>query len=368
MGIKATKSLFAVAIILILSESFFCVIEDREKEIGFFIRIDPRMELLSTIQILTDLPHMNQMTPFQHQYYHDVQEYFNPYRGHAAVLWFNKHRKMDWNGDTPVRAMLHLSDPPNIKLVIPFTPYLKGRAGGEDILSQMVPLLNQFVRDTHFMEFWKKQQPFYAEFIKRIQGLVPFKEYIQLITDLYGEEKAKYIFTPVPLFLTGGWGLQIETEEGKISFYIGGPHRIEGGFPMYNKNRVRYLVFHEFGHSFVNPIVHDHMDQINKYDYMYEYMQEDMAKLTYQSWEVTVFEHIVRAGETILLELAGFERESRNAFASSVYKGFRLLPQFKQKMELYLQSREKYPTFRSFFPEMLKVFAEVDTSKWKKGA
>jgi hypothetical protein len=110
------------------------------------------------------------------------------------------------------------------------------------------------------------------------------------------------------------------------------------------------------------------MDQINQYQYMYEYMKEDMAKLTYHGWETTVHEHMVRAGEVILLDLAGFERQSQVAFRSSVNKGFRLLPQFKQKMEIYLKSREKYPTFRSFFPEMLKVFQEVDTSQWKKGA
>jgi predicted DNA-binding protein YlxM (UPF0122 family) len=186
------------------------------------------------------------------------------------------------------------------------------------------------------------------------------------MTEFYGEKKAKYIFIPVPIFMNGGWGLRIQTVEGEISHYIGGPHGLQGRFPVFNKDRLRYLVFHEFGHSFVNPLVHEHMNQINKYKHLFSYMKEDMAKLTYPNWEVTVFEHIVRAGETLLLEIAGFKDQSQRAYQRSINSGFVMLPQFRDKMVLYQKNREKYPTFRSFFPELLEVLQDDYNFSHKK--
>ena len=350
---KASIIILAILIFLYPPNSVF------SENSQFEIKIDPRIELLAVIQSLTSWPEMGLFTTLNFTYYEDIKSHFAPYKHHAAVKWFNENLMRGWIYNAPPMAMLFLSSPPEMRTITPFSDYLLKRGGGEENLNRMVNLMNQFVKDSHFMRFWNEHQPFYKEFIERVKQLIPFDEYAQLMMDFYGEEKAGFVFIPVPLFHSGGYGVQIESERGQIPYFFGGPLKLEVGFPVYDAAELRVLVFHEFGHSFVNPVVYDHASQLNKYEDLYQYIKKEMSSQGYGSWLSVCHEHLVRTGESFLLELAGFPDASKNNFEADLDSGFVLLPFLREKMEMYVNNRGKYPSFRSFFPEIIKVFEEI---------
>lgn len=350
---KVRITIFATLILLYSSNPILSL------NSGIEINVDPRIELLAVIQSFTDWPRIGAFTTLNFKYYEDVKSYFAPHKDHAAVKWFNINLKKGWNYDAPPQAMLYLSSPPEMKTIIPFSNYLLKRGRGSENLGKMINLLNQFVVDSHFMRFWNEHKPFYMELIKRVKKLIPYDEYSKLMMNFYGEEKAHFVFIAVPLFHRGGYGAQIETEKGKISHFFGGPQKLENGFPTYNAASLRALAFHEFGHSFVDPIVYAHASQLNKYKDFYQYMKKEMSSQAYGSWLAVCNEHLVRTGVYFLLESAGFPEESKNNYKNNLARGFKLLPFFKKKMETYVNNRDKYPSFRSFFPEIIKVFEEV---------
>ena len=159
-------------------------------------------------------------------------------------------------------------------------------------------------------------------------------EYNQLMKDFYGEEKANFVFIPVPLFHRGGYAALRETKEGQVVYCIGGPHKLENGFPVYESKIIRFIVFHEFGHTFTKPVVNEYEDQLNKYKHLFKYMKKSMKKLTYTDWITTCDEHFVRCGEYFLLRLAGFPEESQESYERDLKQGFLLLPFLKEKMEI----------------------------------
>jgi len=336
------------------------------QESGFTLNVDPRLELLSVIQSLTNWPNIGGFTKFDFQYYRDVKSYFSPFKNHAMIKWYDDNLKRNWGYNAAPAAMLSLSNPPDIKLVEPFPEYIVKRGRGEENLNRMVELMNQFAIDTDFLKFWEEQQPFYKDFIDKIKEQVPYKKYNQLMKDFYGEEKANFVFIPVPLFHRGGYAEERETKEGKVAYFIGGPHEIEDDFPVYDNKIIRWLVFHEFGHSFTKPIVNEYEDRLNEYKHLFKYMKKSMKELTYTDWITTCDEHFVRCGEYFLLRLAGFPEESQQNYELNLKQGFLLLPLIREKMEVYVKTRTKFPSFKEFFPNFFEVFETVEPDLKKK--
>jgi len=353
------KTLLAL-ILLLTNLLLFYSLPGESQTGGFQIRVDPRVELLAVIQSLTKWPDVGAFTRLEFDYYEEIKDYFKPYKKHPAVKWFDDNLIKGWNYDAPPRAMLHLTNPPDMKIAVPFTEYLTGRGNGAENLNKMVELMNRFVEESGFMKFWQDNQPFYTEFIERIKRQIPFEKYTHLMEDFYGEKKGDFVFLPVPLFHGGGYGGQLETEKGKIAHYFGGPHEVKDGFPVYSVPHLRTLVFHEFGHSFVNPVVYDNGEELDKYKEFYEVMRKTMQSMAYGDWLTVCHEHLVRTGEPFLLRAAGFPEESEENYKNNLSRGFKILPFFTEKMEEYIQQRDKYPTFRSYFPEIIKVLDEIE--------
>lgn len=355
-----TSAIFILVIGIIMNLSCF----GQKTETVFKIGVDPRLELLSIIQSLTNWPNIGGFTTFDFQYYQDVKSYFGEYKNHPMVKWYDANLKRNWGYNAAPAAMLFLSNPPEMKLIEPFPEYIIKRGKGEENLNRMVDLMNQFVKDTDFIRFWEEHQTFYEEFEQKINDKIPFEEYIQLMKEFYGEEKANFVFIPVPLFLRGGYAA--DTNEGQVVYFIGGPHKLEDGFPVYDSKILRMLVFHEFGHTFTKPVVNEYEDLLMKHRHLFKYMKKPMKELTYTDWITTCDENFVRCGEYFLLRLAGFPEESQEGYERDLKRGFLLLPFIRGKMEIYVNNRNKFASFKEYFPSIIESFDEIEPTFQKK--
>jgi hypothetical protein len=124
--------------------------------------IDPRLELLAVVQHLSGYgDRYGLITSFDFPYKKEVAAYFSQYKDQAAVKLFAEMSKAGFSYDAPPNAMLYLSNPPELALHMPFSDYLKERAGGGERLEKFVQALRDFARQSKFIEFFKIHESLY---------------------------------------------------------------------------------------------------------------------------------------------------------------------------------------------------------------
>lgn len=351
------KTILPLCLALCLIFAAACNTTDQTNSSAFEIKVDPRIELLSILLNYSDWPYFGKFDDTTYGYYRDVREHFDSFKDHPAVAWFNQASE-NWNLDDPATVMLWLSPPPDMKLVNPFPLHPTSKMDTSDVKA-LAEMLNRFAKDTDFESFWQSHQSFYHDYVNTIKDVVPFDSLINIMTAFYNEDKSHFVYIVAPLFNRVSFGPQLVTDEGVIPHFISGPHSIVDGRPTASAKTMRMLIFHEFGHSFVNPVCESYRQQIMANSNFFGYMKDDMSAIAYPDWFPTFHEHVVRAGESILLERAGYITEARENYKRNFRLGFALLPFITQKLEYYGDHHDQYPSFRDYFPELLKIFDEI---------
>jgi hypothetical protein len=342
---------------LFLWLSYFIAVPFAHAQSSRNISIDPRIELLAVVQFLS----LYQLiTSLDFPYKRSVSEYFSPFRNHPAVSIFKQMSALSFNFDAPPAAMLFLSNPPDLDIQIPFSDYIKQRAGGEERLNQFVEALRDFAVESQFMVFFSAHEVTYLQIVDNTNYELEWFDYLTPLETYCGWKLHSYNLILAPLF-SGGFGPRIERPDGTYDAYvIIGPSRIKNDLPDFgDKQDLVNLLWHEFGHSYVNPLCDKFIEQINKYSRLYQPISNWMKMQAYDTWRVCVIEHINRAITIRLNDLefgseAATKRMNYDKSCCFLYIGF-----LCERLELYEIQRGKYPTLQEFFPELLKVFQEI---------
>ena len=189
------------------------------------------------------------------------------------------------------------------------------------------------------------------------------EEYTNQIND-------RYVISPEPLFITGGWrgiGPSIKTDDISIAYQLISPSdKIDltnfstdsvKQFGYKDKEFIRNLCVHEFGHSFVNASFYN--QEISDYIQFHEAQLTKEIKETMQqegmgSLTGYLVEHVVRLLEIRIASIY-FGNENAQKIRSE-NKGFVFLAEMENKLiDEFEKNREKYPTYADFIPELIKV-------------
>lgn len=325
------------------------------------VAVDPRLELLAVVQLLSGYgERLGLITRFDFSYKRDVIEYFSAYNNHRAVQLFAEMSKDGFSFDAPPAAMLYLSDPPDLNTKLPFTDYLKRRAGGQKRLNQFVNSLRDFAKQTQFVVFFKSHQGTYQQIVADGRSKMEGIDYIGTLENYYGLEHHSYNIILVPLFV-GGFGHRVERADGTCDIYnICGPMNIEENLPVFGTvESFRGLAWHEFGHSFVVPTMDKLVSSLAKYSSLYDPISDRMKKQAYGTWETCVNEHLVRAVTTRLAYREMGKEAGEKALLHEKTKGFFYVEALCKRLEKYENERNKYRTFADFSGELIDVFKEL---------
>jgi hypothetical protein len=326
------------------------------------IVVDQRIELLAIVQTLSNYQEkFGLLTGFDFPYKRDVILFFSPYKKHPAIEIFNKMSSNSFNFDAPPTLMLYLSNPPQLELELPLTDYLINRGGGEEQLLDFIKALRDFARESQFELFWNSHKGTYEEIVAYVQKQIKGNEYIADIEEYYGMNQNSYTIILSPLFQSGGYGPRVERKTGLYDIYnITGTNSIENGFPRFgSSDHLKYIAWHEFSHSFVNPITSNYSKEINKYTKLYSPISNHMRSQAYPDWETCVNEHIVRA-ITIRLSYLKINQEAEdNALLNERKLGFFYVPALCEQLKHYESNRYKFKTFVDFYPELINVFEDL---------
>jgi hypothetical protein len=332
------------------------------------VTVDSRMELLAVVQFLSGYgKRYGLIARSDFPYKQDVKEYFLEYKSHPVVKLFDKMSAKGFSFDAPPAVMLYLSEPPELTVQLPFTNYLTGRAGGSEQLDKFVDLLRDFAKETEFMAFFKAHEESFRQITANARKKMKGTNHVKILEDYYGMRQNSYNIILVPLFV-GGYGPRIKRTDGTYDIYsILGQMKLKDGLPVFgSESSFRYVVWHEFSHSFVNPTTAKFDREIDKYKALFEPISGKMSRQAYGNWQTCVNEHIVRAVTTRFTYREIGSDAGLRALNSERNRGFAYIQALCDRLVDYERHRDKYSTFVDFYPELIKVFkkfSEKDPGK-----
>jgi hypothetical protein len=325
------------------------------------ISVDPRIELLGVVQYLSGYEERTGLiTDYDFEYKSELDSFFSDFRDHPAVRKFDSISSKGFSFDAPAAAMLYLSNPPELKVVRPFSAYLTGRARGEKNLMDFVEKLRDFAVESKFMDFYNNHSGLYEAIRNNALEKIEGRNYIDIIEEYYGMQNHSYNIILALLFHPGGFGPRIEREDGSFDIYnICGPKGVEENIPHFGTEKdFKYLAWHEFSHSFVNPLTSKHYEQVEKYKDLIGPVEEQMTSQAYPSWPIIVNEHVVRAVTARLAYIHDGNLEGKRALNRETGNGFLYIHGLVKKLKHYEKNRDVYPSFNDFYPELLQAFEE----------
>ena len=327
----------------------------------FNIMIDPRIELLSSVQLNSNYEHL---TSIDFKYRDDMKDFFSKYKSHNAINNFKSLAISGFSYDAPPAAMMYVSKVPKLEQQTPFSAYLIGRGGGRSSLKNFMSALSDYAVDSNFSIFYNNHIKFYKELVDNVSKQLEDSDFAAELESYYGLKKNSYNLVLSPLFHNGGYASEITSKNSNPDTYgFLGPHDSKDNMPIYSKESLVEIGWHEFSHLFVNPTTEKHITEVNKYDSLYTPLADIMSHQAYTNWETCVNEHIVRAVTTRLSYIYLGKEAGNEALRYEKSCGFYYIDGLCEKLEYYEKNRDKYASFEDFYLELINVFKNYSEQK-----
>ena len=361
--------------ILIIILAILVFISGCEKEINVVkyeegkvtVSVDPRIELISIIQTLAGVKPLTRLT---FDYKNNVLDYFNEYRDCPAIKSFKKYNLEGFGYGKPMYFMLCCN---YNKGLLSFNEKLYNKQDQIGIFfkdknktNDFIHQLNDFISVSKFDDFFDSNEDCYRKYVAAYKKIVDIVDVKKNLEQYYGIEQKSYNVILAPLIQAGGYGIKIEDEEELDDIYC-----IMGPIDMNNNNLLfyiedlpKYIEYHEFSHSFINPLVFKDRDKINK-NYklakLFKEVQSDMQKNSIGTVETFLDEYIVRTAVARLINKYEGEDYYRRVIELEKENGFIYIEELCNSLENYENNRDKYPTFESYYDEIIKCLSNIET-------
>jgi len=343
-----------ILVIALLTVSLFLFAQKIELK----AKVDERCELLSTVSRLAEaegyVPDEFPVFPF---FVDSVGKYFEPFKTHKLIEYCKiYYDKYDVGFDAPMSLAIHLQIVDRKISLIPNvqTNSLDSR-WNRDSLPHLIELLNDFYTTTNFHDFFQRQT---------------IKEKVETAANEYFKkinlEWYENFFGEVPdgnfnliISLSNGqysYGPKVEYLDGKEDLYAITISAIDNlGNPFFDDGWSLELIVHEFCHSFCNHlIVENYPEMKKKADEFYKLNEEILSEQAYGNSQIMLFEILVRAS-VIKYFADHYPINIEGLFSREINNGFIWIRELYNSFDNYEKNRDKYPTLKSFMPEIVKV-------------
>ncbi|HUF03417.1 MAG TPA: DUF4932 domain-containing protein [Aridibacter sp.] len=329
--------------------------KEREMATGVSVDVDPRIELMSVLQVLTGYM---LVTRDDSDYKQEVLQSFSSYSEHRAVKMYAEMSARGFAFDVVPKLFISLTKPPDLELRVSPSEQVITSAGGKEAVDEFIAALNEFVDKSKFVKFFKRNRSVYgrvvesnkANILSSIKGL---NEYVGV------KQRNSHVVLGM-LLHDGGFAASFY-EKGEFHAYsFIGPAGTKDGLADFGEpQRISRLVSHEFSHTVVNRLTAENMSEITRFSSLLDPIAEKMAKQAYPTWEIVVNEHIVRAVTLRLILKAEGEESFNAALEKEEQRGFKYVRPITEKLEKYEVNREKYPVLGDFYPEFINVLRKI---------
>lgn len=325
-------------------------------------KVDMRVEMLSIVFRLAGNPEYNMK--FAKNYVEDIHSYFDRYKSDPAILFARELSQNKNIGFSKVMFLaVHLQFLHNQFILINESQSnLVGKWDSADVV-KFVDLLNSFYLRSKFDVFFRSHQMQYANAIKAFnESVTEFDQ--QWYLDYYGDHDVNY--QVIAGLGDGGanYGPSVTpTGQKRIVYAIMGSWTFDDtGKPEFPKDVYLTYLIHEFNHSFVDHILEENMDIESGLKpsgkNLLEKRKNEMKLEGYEDWHSVINESLVRASVIrYMIDHKSADQVVEDEIQKQQNKGFTWTRDLVSVLGKYESSREKYPTFKSFYPSLTSFFA-----------
>lgn len=317
------------------------------------ICVDPRLELLASIELNSGFYNI---VDYHSEYKNDMKKYFRSVRNHQVIKMFRSLSKEGLYVDVPPDFMLHLSKVPDLEIEYEIDDELINLFTRDDRTTDLfLQNLRNYAMQANLQLFFDQQDNYYWEKINNMKSIISKRDYVKDIEDYYGIKQSSYNIIISPLF-EGNYGLRLPSNDNRFNLYA-----VIGGSD-YKDNQdnsddvLRDLIWHEFSHSFINPITDKYIDLIENSEVNFESIKEDMREQGYTSWYTTINEHIIRAVTVRLTEIVYGEDAANKLIYEEKEKGFIYIDSLCSLLQYYENHRDEHSTIEHYYPYLLEAF------------
>jgi len=312
-------------------------------------QIDPRFEVFHIISYLADAPFINGLDMI---YKKEIDSYFSEFKDHPYVSDFERLYKKSFNSvDGPIKYILHCD--------YDFKPKIEFNNPARDSLAQVIRM---FMNDSDFKRFFKNQTNFYHTILKAVKyNFQNFNEKTR-IEEYYKSSQNSYSIILNILHGQGNYGIRIKNGNNCNAHVVITPQNTYGNIPEFSNSPHNYnLIWHEFSHTFVNPLVDEHSNEVQKHNHLYDPIKTSMSSQGYYHWNVTIKEHIVRAvSARLAADKYGEDAAYLNHLRQELGRRFIYTQKIYNALVNYEQSSE---TFEEYFPKILDALNNINESE-----
>lgn len=210
--------------------------------------------------------------------------------------------------------------------------------------------LNRFYKTISFDTYFRSSGKYYKQAMQEIKSALPVPGSIAMMEKFYGKRFETYTLLPSLTIPSGmAFGVNIKSDRGVEIYNLFGPFDVPGldsnislGF-----NKPQHLLelsIHEFGHSFVNPVVNHLPDPlISSKRSLFNPIAAAMDNQGYPDWNSCVTEHFVRAGEVIVARKMGRIKEADDLLKNYIEtRKFIYLPRIIPVLESAVSNGKTY--------------------------
>lgn len=333
-----------------------------EMRAAITVTVDPRVELVAITQHLSGYVHRSKQTrgrinDLDHPYLNAFRQHFAAFQDHKSI---KRLGSLGIGGSAPMDLAVNMSPPNDV--------VLRGALDWETAhlakAEAYVDALRAFAQATNFMAFFDANRSSYDAIIADFKQTIDLQVIADELERYCGTQPDRYTIVLAPLLGRTWFGPSATAPDGaRISYAIIPPHKVvEGRLVFGSSSMLGDYICHEFGHSFVNPLVDKHWGELDKYSGLMERIRYAEGQNYGRGWKTCLYEHIDRViTARIVLRQKG-EAAYANHLAGDQGRGFAFVEELCRSLEAYEQSRDRFPNLDSYFPELIRVFARLQAS------
>jgi hypothetical protein len=322
---------------------------------GVEISIDPRIEFFQILNLVGGNPAINTT---EMDYKLDIIRYFDKYKNHSAFNYLrNNYSKFFTSIDAPYSLLLSLNNDFTFREDLVDNNWIN-----KPDIENLLDVMRTFLIESDFVKFFNSQAEFYELVLTNtIYTLSDFDEKNRIIHYFGNENADDHHFVLILNFLGfGNFGKGIRTVKGEDHFAIVSPGSGNGVLPVFEKNQMLALIWHEFCHSFSNPLVDKYWKDFDSLFHLYEPISESMKGQAYDNWHSVVYEHLVRA-VTCRLGAIKYSEDFAQVNLNRIEIGQKFIYTIPiiESLKEYERSRDRYPALDGYIPTILNTLKNV---------
>lgn len=296
-----------------------------------------------------------------------VRREFKKYREHETIKLIDTLVAKGFWLDAMTEVMLKSSPLPNARLIEDMDHSTLLRLSedlekSQSMVENFILAMNQFYKNAGLNDYFMEHASHYRTINEEVRNNVPGASFITAMEQYYGKKNESYTLVPSPaLYHTMGFGKNIKSDSGFKVYNVFGPlivtkDSLEFGNGFDDLNKINELTVHEFGHSFINPVLDRevHKEDIDAYAHLFERIRKPMKEQGYGSWRSCLAEHMVRLGEIRISYALGDSVRAERLREEYVHKRkFIYIPLMEKGIKAYEHNRDIYKTIDDYIPKLL---------------